>query len=228
MADEVQATEGQAEETHVEAPKVDTQVDQKAIQAEIDRQVAKGIKSYQENLAKKSQAEREAKEAEEAAKRGEFEKINALKDQELKQLKTQLVATNVMHNLTDTARQAGLIDMDDLTLLKDDAIAQAVAEDGSIDNAKLTELVNEFKTAKPHKFKGAEQVQNKPRFGGTPTPPPAPGQLPNQPKAHDHYGNAGLDAVVQARQENYKRITSRATRGNQDPLLALLAERLKN
>jgi len=203
-----------------------SKVDPKALQAEIDRQVTKAIKSREENLSKKAEAEKAAQERKAAEERGEYEKLRAMDREELQKLKQSLIIKDVTSELRESARAEGLIDMDDLMLMQSEAVASAVSEDGKIDVDKLRGLVLSFKAAKPHKFKGNENTST--RFGGTATAPPAPGSTPVH-RGRDYYKTDGLAEYVNERNRTLKAMKSqdRKGAGNIGALAEAIVKRLK-
>jgi len=227
MSDEVtQVEEVNAEVTPTQEAPAQSTLDPKAIQAEIDRKVTAGIKAYQDNLAKKSQAEKAEQERKAAEERGEYNKLREQDLQEMERLKQTILLKDVTTDLRDIAREAGLLDMDDLALMQADAIASAVDDKGTINREALSKLVSDFKAAKPHKFKGPEQTSN--RFGGVPTAPPSPGSPPVH-KGKDYYKNEGLDAYSEERRAQLKAAMSPNSRGktNMDALADALLKRIK-
>lgn len=223
---EAQESSGQASDTHGKLTDLSA-VDPVKLQAEIDRHVQRAIKTREENLAKKTAAEKAEQERRAAEDRGEYEKVKAELQEQLETQKKDLLVTKVSYSLRDVARDAGLIDMDDIKLIEADAVAAAVDESGSIDTDKLREVVESFRAHKPHKFKSAEAQQGS-RFGGAPTSPPNPGA----PKAQDindpnYYRNAGLDDYYRARQTQLQRLKTPKRSGHLEAIAELLAGKVK-
>ena len=230
--DQAQATDqGAEQDTGVAGVVKDlSKVDPKILQAEIDKAVQKAIRTREENLTRKQQDERAAAERAAAEQRGEYDRIKSELEAEKQRLREELVVTQTMSHLREIARDAGLLDMDDLALLRGEAVAEAVNEDGAIDSSKLKQLVERFRTDKPHKFQQADE-DDKRRASRLAAPAPPQGQ-PNAevPKGPDYYKNEGLDAYADERKADYERITSWGGRGDTsvEALAKALRARLKD
>jgi len=103
----------------------------------------------------------------EAPKDERFKDLEAVDPGVLKRYVDQQVTRAIKTN-EEKLQQAGLIDMDDLVHVVDAAVAAAVADDGSVDDAKVKAVLDEFKKSKPHKFKDGQP--DAPRFRGAATP----------------------------------------------------------
>lgn len=204
-------------------------VDPKVLQAEIDRQVRKALKSREENIAKATAAERAEQERKAAEDRGEYERLKAQMAKEQQEMRKALILKDVEAHLRDVARDAGMIDLDDLRLMEGDALARSVSESGEVDVEAIRSLIKEFKSAKPHKFKSDAPTMPGSRFGGAPTPPPPPGAPIKKQNHNDpnYYRNDGLDDYVREREAKLKGMKTPARGGAMDALADALAKRLK-
>ena len=216
-------TQGASDETGLVSDL--TKVDPKVLQSEIDKAVQKAIRTREENLTRKQQEERAEQERAAAEQRGEYERIKAEMAAEKDRLRQELVVKDTMFSLREIARDAGLLDMDDLALLRGEAVAEAVDENGSVDPGKLKELVERFKNDKPHKFRQAEAGDSRRASRiATPTPPDSkPGETHKHP---NWYKEEALDAYTQKRNEQLERLRTFG-RGGSDPALDAIARALQ-
>jgi colicin import membrane protein len=116
-------------------------------------------KADAETAAKALQKEKDDREAEEAKKRGDYEKLLAAKDKELAKARDEFNAELtkrdqrlVRTELRAEATAAGIIDPDLISLVDMDLVK---FEDGELKGAKTA--IEALKNAKPHLFKKAEE-----------------------------------------------------------------------
>lgn len=171
-------------------------------QADIDRAVSQALKTREQKLQEKQAEAQKQAELKAAEERGEFEKVKASYEQQIAQMRLQALARDVNDQLRDAATAAGLVDLDDLKLVQDRAIAEAVGDSGDIDAAAIKRIVDEFKEAKPHKFKAPEPADQQ-RFRGRPTPPS--GEVD---PSSNVVNPLDYDAIYKQRKAQYKRLTS--------------------
>ena len=210
--------EGAAPDTQEQGKGIEG-VDQDALKRYVDSQVSKALKTREEKLKSQQQKEREAAEAKQAEERGEFGKLKGQYEQQIAQMKAALVQKDVQHSLAKHAADAGLIDMDDLVHVVDAAVAEAVGDDGSVDDAKVRAVLDEFKKLKPHKFKDANP---EPRFRGAPTP-----GTQQAPAAGPSFGPDSTDAYVKQRNEQLKALKRPSKpRSNIDHIAEAVSRRL--
>lgn len=94
-------------------------------------------------------------EDEKAKKNGEFEKLVAERDEEIKTLKTQMSEMTKSQAIAKVASELGSRDPE---LVKQIVAGKIeVSEDGTVDEAKVKELVEGVKTEKPFLFGEAEK-----------------------------------------------------------------------
>jgi hypothetical protein len=214
-------TTGTAEPAPTDATLDLARVDPKALKAHVDREVTKAIKTREAALAAKADAEKRAKEVEAAKTREDFQELERKRTADIDALTLRALKAEVTGELRDQLREAGLIDMDDLRLLSDDAIDKGVEKDGTINKAAMAEVVDAFKKAKPHKFRDAQA--DAPRFRGAPTPAGAPSDpgaalpSPGTPGYYEHY--------KKQRDAQYERASKPPKRGG---LHAILAQALRD
>ena len=219
MAD-INATEDQGQATHDGAGTDGTQeqqsgtderfkalesVDPDVLKRYVDSQTSKAIKTYEGKLKAKQEADKSQAEQRAAEERGEFGKLKQQYEATIGDLKQQLVTKDVQHSLTKHAADLGLIDMDDLSLVVGDAVANAVGDDGGVDDTKVRAVLDEFKKAKPHKFKDANAQEQAPRFRGGPTP-----AQPQAGQTGPMFGPASTDDYIKARNAGLQKMKSQS------------------
>jgi hypothetical protein len=223
MADEVKPTEGteQATETGAETSTQEADerfkgidsVDPKVLKRYVDQQVTRAIKTNEEKLSQKQKVEAEKAEQQAAIARGEFDKVKGALEAKLADLSAKLIQKDVQHSLSKHAAEAGLIDMDDLVHVVDDAVAAAVADDGSVDDAKVKSVLDEFKKSKPHKFSDGQP--NAPRFRGAATPATQRAEATGPA-----FGPDSTDAWIKQRNDKLKELKRPAKPRNTIDLIA--------
>ena len=213
-----QATQDGAAQSNAE-PQSDyikdlSKVDPKTLQSLVDSKVAEALKTREKNLAAKQAEEQRAQELKAAEERGEYEKVLQAKDAELAKLRIDYVTKDVKHSLDNHARELGLIDSELVSLVLDEAVETAVAEDGTVDDSKVKAVLEKLKAEKPVLFS-----DNK-RFTGARTPV-QPQDVPAPVSPVD------TDAYIKQRNEKFREMTKPPRRrGTVDALAEAVARRL--
>ena len=133
----------------------------------IDRAVDAAVKTHLQKQQEQRAAAEKARELEEAAKRGDFERVLSQKEQELAAANERLVLKEANYALREAALKLGMVDLDCLGLLSGDVVKGCVKDDGAVDVDAARQAIESLKQSKPFLF--ADQ-QQRPKTSGSPTP----------------------------------------------------------
>ena len=191
-----------------------SKVDPKVLQQALDAHADKAMKTYKDNVAKQLQEKQKQDELKAAEERGEWDKLKADYESQLAKLRIDYVTKDVKHSLDNHARELGLIDSELVSLVLDEAVETAVAEDGTVDDSKVKAVLEKLKAEKPVLFS-----DNK-RFTGARTPV-QPQDVPAPVSPVD------TDAYIKQRNEKFREMTKPPRRrGTVDALAEAVARRL--